>query len=166
MATGAALDRGMLYLDARPSDTYPTIEVRVFDAVTEVDDIALIAAVTRGLVDAAAADVLLSRADWRTDLARAAHWLASRDGLSHELVDPVTGDLAPARTVVEAAIEACAQSWSEAEREATTARFERLLARGTGASRQRAVLERGGAVEDIVTDLRERFTASHTASSR
>jgi carboxylate-amine ligase len=166
MGTGAALDRGMLYLDARPSDTYPTVEVRVFDVVTEVDDIALIAAVTRGLVDAAAADALSSRADWRTDLTRAAHWLASRDGLSHELVHPDTGDLAPARAVVEAAIEACGKSWSEPEGEAATARLEQLLARGTGASRQRAVVERGGAVEDIVADLRERFTASHAASSR
>ena len=165
IATGAALDRAMLYLDARPSDTYPTVEVRVFDVVTDVDDIALIAALTRGLVHAAASDALPSRADWRTDLVRAAHWRASRDGLAHNLVHPETGRLTPARTVVEATFEACGPALSEPEREAATSRFEQLLARGTGASRQRAVVERGGAVKDVVADLRERFSASHAATS-
>jgi carboxylate-amine ligase len=163
MATGAALDRGMLYLDARPSDTYPTVEVRVFDVVTEVDDIGLLAGLTQGLVEAAATDRLPDEPSWRSDLVRAAHWRASRDGIGHELVHPVSGVLAPAREVAEASIAACRGSMDEADHAWITDRFERMVARGTGASRQRAVVERGGSVADVVADLRERFAASYAA---
>jgi carboxylate-amine ligase len=39
-------------------------------------------------------------------------------------------------------------------------RLERLLARGTGASRQRAAFERGG-LDEVIADLRRRFEASY-----
>jgi carboxylate-amine ligase len=164
MATGAALDRGMLYLDARPSDTYPTVEIRVFDVVTEVDDIALLAGLSRGLVDAAATDRLPNGTNWRSDLLRAAHWRAARDGIGHDLVHPVSGAPAPAREVAEASIEACRGSLDKADRAALTDRLERMIARGTGASRQRSVVERGGSVADVVADLRERFSASYATN--
>jgi carboxylate-amine ligase len=165
MGTGAALDRGMLYLDARPSDSYPTVEIRVFDVVTEVDDIGLLTALTRGLVDAAATEQLREGPTWRSDLVRAAHWKASRDGMTHDLVHPESGQPARARDVAEAAIDACRGSMSESEHTALTDRFERMVARGTGASRQRAVVERSGSVADVVTDLRERFAASYAEPS-
>lgn len=159
--TGAALDKAMLYLDARPSDSYPTLEVRVFDVVTEVDDIGLMAALTRGLVDTAARDALSPPPPHtcRTDLVRAAHWLASRDGISHNLVDPRTGRPAPAREVIEATVDTCRESLAGDATE-VSARLEVLIARGSGAARQRAVVERGGSVDDVVADLRDRFTAS------
>ncbi len=160
IATGAALDHGMLYLDARPSASYPTVEVRVFDVVTEVDDLGLIAALTRALVDAAARDALPRQAPWRSDLVRAAHWVASRDGMAAALVHPRSGELAAAREVAEAAFEVCCGGLTEDEQAAMKSRFEGLVARGTGASRQRAVVERGGSVADVVSDLRDRFTAS------
>ncbi len=160
IATGAALDQGMLYLDARPSESYPTVEIRVFDVVTEVEDVGLIAALTRALVETAASGALPHGEPWRSDLVRAAHWAASRDGLSHTLVDPRTGELAAAREVAEYAFEVCRDALGEDEQTAVKERFEGLVARGTGASRQRAVVERGGSVEDVVSDLRERFTDS------
>lgn len=161
--SGAAMDRGMLYLDARPSDRYPTIEVRVFDVVTEVDDIGLIAALTRALVDTVAgADAATDpAAPWRSDLLRAAHWRASRDGLSRDLLDPVTSELTSARVVVERTIAHCADALHAAgDHDIVTHSLEGLLARGTGASRQRSVAERAGSVDAVVVDLRERFTAS------
>ncbi|MBA2717342.1 MAG: hypothetical protein H0U51_09880, partial [Propionibacteriales bacterium] len=44
--------------------------------------------------------------------------------------------------------------------EAVTDSFERLLAQGAGASRQRAVAEATGDLQAVVTDLRERTAAS------
>ena len=41
--TGAALDTGMLYFDARLAVDYPTVEVRVADVCTEVEDAVLVA---------------------------------------------------------------------------------------------------------------------------
>ena len=54
--TGAAMDDGMIYFDARLSASYPTLEIRVPDVCTDVGDSALIAALARGLVDTAATD--------------------------------------------------------------------------------------------------------------
>ena len=54
LETGAAMDDGMIYFDARLSASYPTLEIRVPDVCTDVGDSALIAALARGLVDTAA----------------------------------------------------------------------------------------------------------------
>jgi glutamate---cysteine ligase / carboxylate-amine ligase len=162
IAAGASLDRGMLYLDARPSNHYPTVEVRVFDVVTEVDDIGLIASLTRALVDKVATSS--DQEPWRTDLLRAAHWRASRHGLSSDLVDPLTGALAPARTVLERMIDSCQDALvANDDLERVHRSLERLLAQGTGATRQRAVAERvdpDDLPRAVIADLRERFAAS------
>ena len=54
IASGAARDPGMLYFDARLSAGQPTLEVRVLDVVTDVDDVGLLAALVRALVETAA----------------------------------------------------------------------------------------------------------------
>ncbi|MGI8666345.1 MAG: carboxylate-amine ligase [Jatrophihabitans sp.] len=51
--SGAALDDGMIYFDARLSAHYPTVEVRVADVCTDVRDAVLLAALVRALVDTA-----------------------------------------------------------------------------------------------------------------
>ncbi len=160
--SGAALDSGMLYLDARLAESYPTVEVRVADVCTEVDDVMLLAALARGLVDTAARD-WTSGADvpvWRTDLLRAAHWKASRYGVSHDLVHPATRRPARAREVVEGLVDHVSHSLDESgDLERVQDGFERLLARGSGASRQRAVAESGG-VDAVAADLLARTEAS------
>lgn len=162
IASGAALDPGMLYLDARPSRSYPTVEVRVFDVVTAVEDIGLVAALTRGLVTTVARSAEQpAAAHWRSDLLRAAHWRASRDGLARALLDPMSGDPAPARQVVERTIAHCRHALDDAgDLELVESGLEALVARGTGAARQRAVLASDGSPEAVVADLRARFTDS------
>jgi carboxylate-amine ligase len=44
---GAALDPGMVYFDARVSKRYPTLEIRVADVCTEIEDATLVAALDR-----------------------------------------------------------------------------------------------------------------------
>jgi carboxylate-amine ligase len=161
--TGAALDRGMLYLDARPSESFPTVEVRVTDVCTEIDDAVLIAALTRALVATAAAETATGApvAGWRTDLLRAARWRASRFGLSRDLVHPGTRALAPPREVVAALVGHTADALDETgDRAEVDALLERLFARGTGATRQRAVAEASGSLKAVVDDLRKRTSAS------
>lgn len=165
VATGASLDRGMLYLDARLSGSYSTVEIRVFDTMTEPDDIALLAVLARALVSTTAGsaghDNAHTAPPWRSDLLRAAHWRASRYGLSGLLVDPVTGELRPARDVVERTIaHSQAALGATGDTDFVVDRFERLVARGTGSARQRAVAEATGSLEAVVADLRERFTAT------
>jgi glutamate---cysteine ligase / carboxylate-amine ligase len=163
MGSGAAIDRGMLYLDARPAAELPTLEVRIADVCTEVEDVCLVAGVVRALVETAAR----AAADgepvppWRTDLLRAAQWKASRDGLSHSLVHPVHQRPVPAREAVEALIAHAQEALTDAgDLTRVNDAFEQLLARGSGAARQRAVAEAGGDLRAVVRDLTERTRAS------
>ena len=68
--SGAAMDKGMLYLDARPAESYPTVEIRVADVCTDVDDALLIAALTRALVATVAEQSSrgVDVPEWRSDL--------------------------------------------------------------------------------------------------
>lgn len=159
---GAALDPATVYFDVRLSEKYPTVEVRVADVCTEVEDAALVAALARALVTTAAAGRYDSDAAWRSDLLRVAAWRASRHGLSNELVHPETLDLAPVREVLEGLVAFVGESLDETDdREFVLDAFEHVLARGNGASRQRSVYEAtGGDLQAVVKDLRERTASS------
>src|SRR5579875_178642 len=54
VATGTLLDTGMVYFDARLSQRYPTIEIRVADVCLHADDAVAIAGLARALVETAA----------------------------------------------------------------------------------------------------------------
>ena len=160
---GASVDEGMLYLDARPSSSYPTIEIRVADVCTEVEDAVLVAALARGLVETAAAGPSPSGDRWRSDLLRAASWRAARHGLSSTLVDPLTTELAPVRDVFESLRAHTEEALRESgDWEWTAESFERLLAQGSGAARQRAAHEVTGSVRGVVQDLVRRTEDSWT----
>jgi glutamate---cysteine ligase / carboxylate-amine ligase len=160
VGSGAALDLGMLYFDVRLSQSYPTVEIRVFDTMTEADDVVLLALLTRALVSTIASGTSEHDdgvGEWRHEMLRAAHWRASRDGLSGELLDPRDGSRQPARTVVQTLIDHVRPALEETHDVGLVGEsFERLVARGTGASRQRAAFERGG-LDEVVADLRRRF---------
>jgi carboxylate-amine ligase len=161
IASGAAIDEGMLYLDARLSRSYPTVEVRVFDVVTDPGDAVLLAMLTRGLVSTIAGSAATPpAAPWRTEALRAAHWLASRDGLSRDLLHPVDATRAPARTAVDALVEYVSPALEGAgDRSEVSGLTEALFARGTGSARQRASFEAGG-LAAVMSDLQRRFADS------
>jgi carboxylate-amine ligase len=54
LETGTILDEGMIYFDARLSRRYPTVEIRVADVCTDLDDGLAVAGLARALVDTAA----------------------------------------------------------------------------------------------------------------
>ena len=168
---GAAMDDAMLYFDVRLATALPTVEVRVADVCTEVDDAVLVAGLARALVvtvlgehraardraGAAAAPATDSTVAWRSDLLRAAQWRASRYGVGDTLVDPQRKVLAPARDVVRALVAYAGDALDEAGDRATLlARADEVVAAGGGAGRQRAVHARTGRLEDVVADLAER----------
>jgi carboxylate-amine ligase len=161
--SGAALDEGMLYLDARLSAKYPTVEVRVADVCTEIDDVVLVSGLIRALVETGAREHAdgRERPHLRSDLLRAAHWRAARFGVSDQLLNPETSRLEPARAVVDAALDRVRAATDDA---GDTARLrecsDRLFADGSGASRQRAVADAHGSLDAVVSDLVDRFTRS------
>lgn len=158
ISTGAVMDAGMVYLDARPSASFPTVEVRVADVCTDVDDVVLVAALTRALVDTLARDQDAS--PWRVEMLRAARWLARHDGPTGRLLHPATGEsvtAADAFTVLLDHVSPALERSGDAELVRTG--IDRVLRTGGGATRQREAASAGGLV-GVVRDLVERTTSS------
>ena len=162
VATGSLLDDGMVYFDARLSQRYPTVELRVADVCLDVDDAVLVAGLSRALVETAVAD-------WRagvpaplvpTAVLRLASWRASRSGLEDRLVHPVDQRPHPAAEVVGSLIQhvrpALAASGDLGQVET---HVDRLMFRGNGARRQRQVAASTGRLSDVVADAVERTLA-------
>lgn len=156
MAWGGAMDAGMLYLDARLSESYPTVEVRVADVCLEVEDAVLVALLARALVDASASRPAVG---WRADLLRVAAWRAARHGIADDLVHPVERVLASPRDVFDALLEHVDEHLGE-DRARVESLFGRLLARGNGAVRQRRSFEVAGDLTAVVDDLADATEAS------
>jgi carboxylate-amine ligase len=156
---GAARDPGMLYFDARLSVEHPTVEVRVCDVCTDVEDPPVVAALVRGLVTAAAGGSLPS-SDLRVEELRAAQWRASRYGVGDRLVHPVERSLRPAREVLQALVDTVRPVLEEAgDVDRVESDVERVLG-GGGAARQRAAYERTGEIDGVVDDLVDRTRRS------
>jgi len=153
LATGTAVDTGMVYFDARLSANWPTVEVRVADVALRVEDAVTHAGLVRGLVETAAREARDGRPvpEVRPELLRLAAWRAGRSGLSGELVDPRTGRPAPAAEVVGALLEHVRPALADAGDERRVEEgIAELLHRGTGADLQRRVHEQAGDLAAVV----------------
>ena len=148
----------MLYFDARLAEAYPTVEVRVADVCLDVEDAVLVAVLVRALVDTASGTEV---DPWRGDLLRVATWRAARYGIAGDLVHPGRGELAPPREVFAALLRHVGAHLDRSgQRELVEDRFERLLARGNGAVRQRRRFEETDDLSAVVDDLAEATEAS------
>jgi carboxylate-amine ligase len=157
---GAALDPGMLYFDARLAADYPTVEIRVADTCTEVDDALLVVALARALVETCARTGRPAQ-PWRSDLLRAAWWRAARYGTSGDLAHPVSGERVSAKGALEALRALVSEALDEAgDTDLVTDGLARLSATGNGARRQRATYERSGELRDVVRELIARTAAT------
>jgi len=153
LATGTAVDTGMVYFDARLSATWPTVEVRVADVALRAEDAVTHAGLVRALVETAAAEWRAGRPapDVRSELIRLAAWRAGRSGLSGELVHPRTGRPAPAAEVVGALLDHVRPALAETgDEERVADGLAELLRRGTGADLQRRVHAETGDVAAVV----------------
>ena len=152
--TGTLLDTGMLYFDARLSEHYPTIEIRVADVCLRADDAVLIAALARALVETEARAWQEGRPlrPARTELLRLAAWRASRSGTDDALIDPVTGLPEQAAAVASKLLDHVSEALTDARDSAVVPELlAALLARGTGAVFQRTAYRRSGQLSDVVS---------------
>jgi glutamate---cysteine ligase / carboxylate-amine ligase len=155
VATGALLDPGMVYFNARLSERYPTIEIRIADVCLRADDAVLIAALARALVETESRRWRESRPipQTRTELLRLAAWRASRSSLDDTLLNPVTGTPELATAVVSLLLDHCRDSLADAgDADAAAELLSALLARGNGAAFQRDVYRRSGRLPDVIGD--------------
>jgi YbdK family carboxylate-amine ligase len=162
VASGVVADASHLYWDLRPSYHLPTLEFRLADVCTEVDDVVLHAALVRSLVR-----VLAARAERgetcprpRAELLRAARWRAARHGLEGELFDAVTRELVPARVAVRRLLgELRGDLRDHDEWDVVVELVERLFVRGTSATRQRRTWLRTGDWREVAARIVREGTA-------
>ncbi len=160
--TETILDAGQVYWDVRLSAKQPTVEFRVADVCTTIDEAVLQAGLCRALARTAQWAALRGEPAPRVrpELLRAAKWRAARFGVSGDLLDVVAVRALPAATLVERLVDTVRPALAEAgDLDAVTALVERVLRDGTSAQRQRDVHARTGRVDDVVAALRTETAA-------
>ena len=144
----------MVYFDARLSQRYPTLEVRIADVCLRHEDAVLIAALVRALVETEARAWQEDAAPLRLrpELLRLASWRASRSGLDGPLIDPFTGQPDQAPAVIRLLLEHVRDALADAgDLAAVTGLVADLRRRGSGASFQRDAFRRTGLLREVVT---------------
>lgn len=122
----------------RPSLKHPTLELRVADSCTRVDDTIAIAALYRCLVRRLSLDTALNAG--QTGASRAINdencWRAMRYGIHGSFVDEKSRSAMPVRDLLDEVLDLIADDAKElgCEREVDLARW--IVARGTSADRQ------------------------------
>ena len=158
VSTGIAAAPHKIYWDMRLSEHYETVELRVMDACTRVDEAVMLAGLARALVrtchERAQREEPYLKV--RTELLRAAHWQAARYGLEGELVDVGEERTIPARQMIEKMMTFLRPTLEEGgDWKEVSVLVESTLKHGNGAMRQRQAYERAGRLEDIVDVLIE-----------
>lgn len=150
VAAGVILDPAMAYWDVRPSERYPTVEIRVADVALTVDDAVLLGGLARALVLHCSEDTA-DEPEPRPELLRAASWQAARRGLDGALLDPVRGAAVDAPDAVGRMVDAIGP-WLDRAGDRVTVEdlLADLMAGGNGSARQRAAHARRGRLEDVV----------------
>ncbi len=157
ISSGLMIDDAMIHWYARPSASYPTVEVRVGDVCPTADETVLVAALIRALVatmiddDRAGAPV----EEVRDCVLAAAHWHAARDGLDGTLPDVrLGGVLRPAWELVDELLATVSPALlRHGDIVLVMAQLIRLRNHGTGAARQRRVHSRTGDITTVLADL-------------
>ena len=152
LRSGAIADPSLLWWDARLQPRYGTVEIRIMDAQTTVEDVAALAALVQSL-----ARLEFERPDSDADepgageLIEENRFLAARDGMQALLIDVASGRRIAAVDQLDAVLAAC-RPWAGVlgcERE--LAAVGRLAA-GNGASRQVAWAHEGD-VRGVIASL-------------
>ena len=151
---GAALDEQGVYLFARLSTRYPTVEVRVADVCLDADTAMLLAGLTRALVATALAEARRGTPVAAAPWAGAALVAAARHGLAGAGIDPLTGQTVGARTLRCRLLDHVGAALSDSgDAESIGWLLHQLDHRGTGADRQRALFAGAASVPEFVEAL-------------
>lgn len=167
VATGGAMEANQVYWDMRLPQKLETVEIRVCDVCSSIDEAVMLAGLCRALVRTChkGAEEEKPYPEVRPEILRAAHWVASRYGLGADLVDVEAGHLAPAKEVIEKLLAFTRPALEEhGDWKEVSVLVGDTLKRGNGAVRQCQVYERSGKLGDVVDALIE-DTAKGTNAS-
>jgi carboxylate-amine ligase len=153
VAAEVILDKKMAYWDVRPSEHFPTVEIRVNDVMSRVDDVVAVAGMVRALVATCARESGPVE-NYRWELLRAANWRAARTGLAGDLLSPVDGSTRPAAEAIRSLLSHIAPVLDErGEREEIEDLTAAILGRGNGATLQRAAYGRRHRISDVIESV-------------
>jgi len=147
ITTGVVPDSGLLTWVVRLSENYPTVELRIADAQLEARDAVAFAVIVRALVHRALGEHRsgVPRPGYASAEVNGAIWLAARNGLDAELIDPFAGSALPAFTLINrmiGGIEHELVRFGDLDR--VDAYLRRLRESGGPAARQLSAFARGG----------------------
>jgi carboxylate-amine ligase len=151
--SGTLKDPTRIYWDLRLSERFRTIEFRIMDVCTSVEDAVMAAGLIRALVRACHRQVMreVPIPTISNDLIRAAHWRAARSGLDNDLVDVQNKRSIPAHERIEQLLEFVRPDLeAEHDWDMVATRVREILHTGNGAKKQRAIYKRSGRFEDVV----------------
>ena len=157
IASGALPDPSFLWWDVRLQPALGTVETRVMDAQSTVADSAALIALVQSLAR------LVLEGEWpergtSPEVLAENCFLAARDGLDAQLIDPVKRQLVPARAVVDALLANCRAHGAALGCSGELAQIRRL-ATANGADRQRVWVDDAGGLRGLVSTLSRRFAA-------
>lgn len=140
---GMIEDASKLWWDVRPSQSFPTLEMRIADVCTTIDDAAAIAALFSCLLRMLYR-LKLKNQRWRhyaSMLIAENRWRAQRYGIDEGLVDFGIGEVVPVNDLVTEIMDLVREDAQELGCEAELEHLKTILSRGTSAHRQTAIFD-------------------------
>jgi carboxylate-amine ligase len=157
LSTGSISEPTHIWWDARPSERFPTLEVRIPDMCTRVDETICVAALVQAIV-AKLVRLIKQGEPWpihRKHLHEENKWRAERYGVKGRLVDFALREEVPLAQVVESLLhwvdDAVDELGSRAEVEYATT----ILSQGASADRQLAEFHRTNDLHAVVDRIVE-----------
>lgn len=151
--SGAIRDASYLWWAIRPSLKFPTLELRIADACTRVEDSVALAALFRCLVSMLVRDP--RHGEKRTTHTRRLidenRWRAKRDGVAASMIAESSGAATPIRDVLDGLLAQLAEDAERLDCAASLQHLDRILERGTSANAQLSIYNEsraGGANQD------------------
>jgi carboxylate-amine ligase len=157
--TGCIQDYTHIWWDIRLHPRLGTIEIRICDAVTRLEDVIAITAYCQALVKLYAEQVEAGEEipSFHRILTSENKWLAARYGLSAPVMDLLTGrrNRVPAATLVRRTLRDVEPHARELGSEEELAAVEEILRRGNGADRQLRVFNANRDIVEVAREIAE-----------
>jgi glutamate---cysteine ligase / carboxylate-amine ligase len=162
--TGCIADYTHIWWDIRLHPRFGTIEVRVMDAVTRVEDTTALAAYVQGLVKlySEAYEAGRELPSYHRIFTTENKWLAARYGLEAPVMDLVTGrrNRVPVAQLVRRALREIEPHARELGSERELEGIQDILARGNGSDRQLRVFNANRDIAEVASEIADATEAA------
>ncbi len=135
---GAVSDSSQLWWAIRPALRFPTLEMRIADVCTRLEDALAIAALYRCLIAALVANPEMGkgRSTHTRRIIDENRWRAKRDGIKAEFILETCNEVVPLAAVVSDLLGDCEEQINRLDSVTALAPLQRILSEGTSAHQQ------------------------------